>query len=175
MSERAPIEPGMKVAALLEEYPELEEVLIGIAPPFQKLRNPVLRRSVAKVASLRQAAAVARIPVGDLINQLLGPLGEGQLAIAGEGDRPADSTAPPEWVTSGRVVSQVDAKTELARMPILAVLERTRRLRAGELVELRTDFLPAPGIDLMRQRGLRVWSRFDGPGDVRTFVACSIE
>ena len=32
-----------KVAVLLDAYPELEGVLIGIAPPFKKLRNPVLR------------------------------------------------------------------------------------------------------------------------------------
>ena len=55
------IDETTKVAALLDAYPELEGVLIGIAPPFKKLRNPVLRRSVAKVASLRQAAAVTRI------------------------------------------------------------------------------------------------------------------
>ena len=41
-----------KVAELLEHFPELEETLIAMAPPFKKLRNPVLRRSVAKVASL---------------------------------------------------------------------------------------------------------------------------
>jgi hypothetical protein len=64
---RAPIEPLMKVATLLQDYPELEEALIEIAPPFRKLRNPVLRRSVAKVTSLRQAAAVAQIDVSDLV------------------------------------------------------------------------------------------------------------
>ena len=61
MTNQLPIDESTKVAALLDSYPELEDVLIGIAPPFKKLRNPILRRSVAKVASLRQAAAVARM------------------------------------------------------------------------------------------------------------------
>lgn len=41
------ITPSTKVAELLAAYPELEAVLIGMAPPFKKLKNPVLRRSVA--------------------------------------------------------------------------------------------------------------------------------
>ncbi len=47
------ITPSVTVYALLEAYPELEEVLIGIAPPFKKLKNPFLRRSVAKVATIK--------------------------------------------------------------------------------------------------------------------------
>ncbi|MHC4830644.1 MAG: DUF1858 domain-containing protein [Planctomycetota bacterium] len=43
-----PITPETKVAQLLQHYPELEETLIAMAPAFKKLRNPVLRRSVAK-------------------------------------------------------------------------------------------------------------------------------
>jgi hypothetical protein len=56
-------------------------------------------------------------------------------------------------------------------MPVLEVLEHARELRPNEMVELRTEFLPAPGVDLMRKRGLRVWSRFNGYSVVRTFVA----
>ena len=70
MNKRFAITPETKVATLLECFPELEEVLIGLAPPFKKLRNPVLRKSVAKVASLRQAAAVGRVPIEQMINLL---------------------------------------------------------------------------------------------------------
>ena len=34
------ITPSTKVSELLDAYPELEETLIGIAPPFKKLGNP---------------------------------------------------------------------------------------------------------------------------------------
>ena len=43
------ITPSTKVNELLYAFPKLEETLIGIALPFKKLRNPFLRRSVAKV------------------------------------------------------------------------------------------------------------------------------
>ncbi len=65
-----PITPDTKVGALLEAYPELEEHLIACAPAFAKLRNPLLRRTVAKVATLEQAARVGGIGVRDLVRRL---------------------------------------------------------------------------------------------------------
>jgi len=70
MQERPPITRDMRVAALLRAYPETEELLIGLAPAFEKLRNPMLRRSVARVATLAQAAAVERVSPATLVNTL---------------------------------------------------------------------------------------------------------
>jgi hypothetical protein len=61
------IQPSTKIAQLLDAYPELEEVLIEMAPPFKKLRNPILRKSVAKVATLQQAAIVGRLDPSAMI------------------------------------------------------------------------------------------------------------
>ena len=46
------ITPKTKVLELIETYPELEDVLIEYAPAFKNLKNPVLRRTVAKIATL---------------------------------------------------------------------------------------------------------------------------
>ena len=70
------ITPKTKVFDLLEAYPQLEEVLIDFAPPFKKLRNPVLRRTVGKIATLQQAASVGQVPVEDLINRLRKEVGQ---------------------------------------------------------------------------------------------------
>ena len=63
--------------------------------------------------------------------------------------------------------------TALVNEMVVGFIERwaARRLSAGEMVELRTSFLSAPGIDLIRGKGFRVRSRRDGARDVRTFVA----
>jgi hypothetical protein len=50
MQDRRLITRDMRVAALLREYPEAEELLIGLAAAFEKLRDPMFRRSVARVA-----------------------------------------------------------------------------------------------------------------------------
>jgi hypothetical protein len=43
------ISPKTKIYELLEAYPQLEETLIALAPPFKKLKNPVLRKTIAKI------------------------------------------------------------------------------------------------------------------------------
>jgi len=64
------IAPSTTVHELLGVYPELEEKLIGLAPPFKKLRNPALRKSVAKIATLKHISAVGNIPLTELINKI---------------------------------------------------------------------------------------------------------
>jgi len=64
------ITPSVTVKSLLDAYPELEDVLINIAPPFKKLKNPLLRKSVAKVATIKHIASVGGIPLDELINKI---------------------------------------------------------------------------------------------------------
>ena len=96
--DRPLITPATKVAELLEAYPELEETLIAQAPAFKRLKNPVLRRTVAKVASLEQAASVGGVTVRDLVATLRRAVGQEPDAPAGgKGDAPADPSSPPDW------------------------------------------------------------------------------
>jgi TusA-related sulfurtransferase len=165
--------PSTKVAALLDHFPELEELLIGLAPPFRKLKNPILRMSVAKVASLRQAAAVGRMPVRDLVNRLR--------AAVGQQDLPGEAATPdavpyfaprPEWFDASRIVASIDEKaSDPDKMPVVTLLQRAATLKPGEILELITTFLPAPGVDILRKKGLQVWSMEDETKRVRTYVA----
>ena len=50
--------PQTRVGELLDAYPELEELLFKLSPKFTALKNPVLRRTIGRVATLSQAAAV---------------------------------------------------------------------------------------------------------------------
>ena len=171
--ERLLIEESTKVAALLEAYPELESVLIGIAPPFKKLRNPVLRRSVAKVASLRQAAAVARLPAAELVNRLREAVGQPSLGVHG-GDASASYLEEcPDWYDPGLVVDVLDEGSlpEDGPMPLVPLLKRANRLGEGEILEFRTSFLPAPGIDIMSQKGFAVWTNELSADEFRTYFA----
>ncbi len=172
MTDRVPIDGSMKVAALLDSYPELEDVLIGIAPPFKKLRNPVLRRSVAKVASLRQAAAVARIPAVDLINRLRAEVGQPPIDQADSSEDTAYLGPRPAWFDEANVVESIDEQSlpDDGPMPLVTLLKRAKDLKGSQIIELRTDFLPAPGIDAMRNKGFLVWTIETGPGKFRTYV-----
>jgi len=48
--------PQTRLVELLQVHPELEEAIQRMAPPFRNLRNPVLRRTVGRVATLAKVA-----------------------------------------------------------------------------------------------------------------------
>jgi hypothetical protein len=56
-----PITPETKIADLLDAYPQLEDVLIQQSPHFTALKNPILRKTVAKVATLERASQMSGI------------------------------------------------------------------------------------------------------------------
>ena len=154
------IEPETKVAALLDRSPELEDVLISMAPPFKKLKNPILRKTVAKVATLRQAAAVGRIPVDELVGRLRTAVGQPQSVVTrSEGDELEYFTEQPEWFDENHVVETfVESDLGSNVMPLTPLLRRAKEARENEIVELVTTYLPAPGIDIMKKKGFEAWS-----------------
>lgn len=158
MSARPSITPQTRVGELLDAYPELEQVLIAAAPPFAKLANPVLRRTIARVTSLERAAQVGSIPVRELVLRLRAAAGlattDDELPEIGEA-APEDGPAP--WVDAARVRWTVDADALLERgeQPITEVQSRAAALIGDELGLVRCSFRPAPLIELLEARGFR--------------------
>jgi hypothetical protein len=127
-----PILPTTKVGALLERYPELEDVLITLAPPFQKLKNPLLRNGVAKVATLKHAAVVGGMPVNDLVNKLRAAVGQQAIASEDVGGPVAYFSDQPEWYATAKIVSSIDERAaDPNKMPIVTVLQKVAQLQAG--------------------------------------------
>lgn len=163
--------PDTKVAALLDRHPELEEVLIAMAPPFRKLRNPILRRSVARVASLRQAAAVAGLSVEEVVNALRREVGQPAMEAESVSADVSYFGDQPEWFDPARVVGSIDEReVDPDAMPLGMVMKRAQELKPGEIMVLVTSFLPAPGIDIIKKRGYLVWTTRESEALVRTYV-----
>jgi hypothetical protein len=168
------ITPKTKVGELLAEYPHLEETLIEIAPAFKKLRNPILRKTIAKVTSLRQAAKVGNVSLGEMINRLRREAG-----LAEAPDLSADSSdeeaARPEWADDSIVVSTIDARPMLdaGEQPLGKVMSALNKLAQGETLVLITPFVPAPIIDKAKDKGFKVWCYHPEEEEVRTYFMMS--
>lgn len=65
-----PITAQTKVHDLLEQYPYLKDWLASYAPEFEKLKNPVLYNTVARVATLETAAAMAEKPLEQFLDDV---------------------------------------------------------------------------------------------------------
>lgn len=95
--EKLIITPKVKVAALLDAYPQLEETLVAMSPAFGKLRNPMLRKTIARATSLNHAAQIAGISVNDMVTKLRAEVGQGEEFFAETGALVTEE--PPEGAT----------------------------------------------------------------------------
>jgi hypothetical protein len=162
------ITPETRIGALLDAYPQLEEKLVALAPAFAKLRNPILRRTVAKVTTLRQAAKVGKISLGILINSLREAVGQGGGTFD---DDSAPNGGPPAWLDEDKICERLDGRPliEAGERPLDAVMSTLGRVQNGDILELTTPFEPAPLIDLAKQKGHQVWCREDSSEVVKTY------
>ena len=100
------ITPSLTVHALLKTYPELEEVLIGIAPPFKKLKNPFLRKSVARVATIKHISSVGGVALDELIGKLREAVGQ---AKSTDSFRDHDYFGEqPDWFSTDKISLSLD-------------------------------------------------------------------
>jgi Domain of unknown function (DUF1858) len=157
-----PITPAMKVGQLLEAYPQLEEKLISLSPQFKKLRNPLLRRTVAKVVTLQQAAATGQIPIAKLVNTLRREAGQPELQL--DETSVGDSIEPPGWMNENRSIQQLDVTETInaGGVPMQQVLDAAAEMDPGRILELIAPLRPSPIEEKLRDQGFESWCQVDG-------------
>ena len=109
------ITPKTTIYTLLKEYPFLLDFLAGYHPEFKKLTNPVLRRTMGRMATMDTVAELGGVPLNVLIED-----------IAAEIERQTGSRPP--------VADVADADTiDPARLAELHAI--VKDLHAGQTVE----------------------------------------
>jgi TusA-related sulfurtransferase len=164
------IGPETRVAELLEAYPEAEDILIGMAPQFKALRNPVLRRTVARVATLEQAAKAGGLQVRELVLKLRQELGVdgGAQVVETEGSA---SLEAPAWVSlDARVNIDGGALLEAGETPIARTSTSLAEMASGEVLVVSAPFQPAPLIDSLRAKGHDVYAREESDTTWRVWI-----
>ncbi|SMO61050.1 protein of unknown function [Saccharicrinis carchari] len=152
------ITPKTKIFDLLEAYPQLEDVLIAAAPPFKKLRNPVLRKTVAKITSLSQAATIGGVKVEDLINTLRTEVGQKTTdSIVVEHGHYV--TEQPDWFKNSNVAEIIDIREILnaGEQPVHEVLSAVNKLENNKILKVIAPFIPAPLIDKSLSLNYKHW------------------
>lgn len=177
------ITPAMKVAELLETWPALEQVLVAQAPAFERLRNPILRRTVARVATLEQAAGIAGLSARDLVATLRRAAGQpvddmdvrdrqGHAGCARlQVDRDADT--PPDWLDPARVRRVIDADALLAEgaVPLTVVFLAVRELGPEDILEVTVSFRPIPLVESLQKQRYRCHLAASAPDRYDLYVA----
>lgn len=150
------ISPKTKVLQLIEAYPQLEDVLIAYVPAFKKLKNPILRKTVAKVATLQQAAKIGNVEVGELINQLRKEVGQELISLT---DDSTYNITQPAWYKKELVKHTININEMLdaGEQPVNQVLSDLHKLPSNEIYQVESPFLPAPLLDKAMSLEIEHW------------------
>lgn len=149
----------IKVSDLLDAYPHLEGTLLELSPAFSKLRNPILRRTVAKVTTLQQAAKVAGISpilLLETLRQAAGlPINNSNESI----DIDNEQKDKPEWFEKMNITIRFDARPiiESGENPMQEIIRLSKELQNNQIMELTAPFKPVPIMDLLKSKGFEVW------------------
>ncbi len=145
--------PDTKIYDLLQAYPFLEDKLISIAPAFSKLKNPVLRKTITRVTSIRQAAIVGNISLNELVNILRKEAGQ-SVEVFNEKTNKETEPRPLKIREEYNATEDLEAGVH----PLAKVFNSIKGLAEGECYLLVTPFLPAPLIEKVAEKNFKVKS-----------------
>jgi hypothetical protein len=153
------ISPRTKVGELLDAYPELEQVLMAMSPVFEKLKNPVLRKTVAKVATLQQVCIVGGVNIDEMIRLLRKNAGQNDIESWND-NQEYHADEPPEWYDISNITVRFDATPIInsGESPMKEILHQASLLKPGGIFELQTPFTPAPIIDMFKEKPYKTYT-----------------
>lgn len=152
--DRSPVTGDDRVSDVLARDESLVEVFVRQAPHFAKLRNGAMRRVMARLITVEQAARTANVPSDRLVGELNAALGI-------SGDSPI-AEGPPRLEDGGHLahpasakVIEVDVRDELrsGREPFSRIMSTVSSLEADDVLHLRAIFEPVPLFAVLARRG----------------------
>ena len=162
------ISPDIKVADLLDAYPELENIFIEISSIFKKLKNPILRKTIAKVTSLKQAAVIGKVSINEMIKKLREAAGQRHTDIQ---EILNEKIPEPEWVKDCIPAIVYDTREDLDSgvQPLNKVMRDIANFREGDVYKLITAFVPAPMIQLLKEKYFECYTAEINPDEFITY------
>lgn len=171
----------MKVKEVLKINEHMMDAFVWLAPEFDRLLNPVMRKALAARVSVEQAARMAHTPLSEALYLLNLAAGEDEQRLTAElrlmnsdGRRysPQDPQSRPGELESLRdddprvhfvdVTPQAEGNDD-PRPPIMHGLAELRETNEVLLVRHRYD--PIPLRDLFKRRGFASWAEERCPYD----------
>jgi uncharacterized protein (DUF2249 family) len=165
--EPRPVAPTDRVSDVLARDETLVEVFVRRSAHFIKLRNRAMRRIMARLVTVEEAARMAGVDAASLVAELNAALGVAPapaVAASDLGVDAAETTLALEH-PEGAEVLEVDVREDLrtGREPFSKIMAAVRAVGAGQVLRLRATFEPVPLYAVLRKRGFVHEARAEGP------------
>ncbi len=159
------------IADLLNNYEGMKDTLISINPKFKKLNNPVLRRTLAKVATVKQAAIVGGMEPLELLNRLRESVGEAPINSDGSILVQDSLKEEPSWIKKEPKIT-LDANTLLDenKNPLAEANRALKGLKEDESIVINSDFRPEPLIEALEKTRYSIYCKEIGDSQFLTYI-----
>jgi uncharacterized protein (DUF2249 family) len=169
------IQKSDSVATVLRHDESLIDVFIGLSPAFERLRNPAMRKVMARLVTVEQAARMAGVDDDELVRRLnrvvqacapAGSVQEGAKAESVGGDLAAALRALP-----AEQVIEIDVREDLraGNEPFSRIMAARQRVPDGGILSLRATFEPVPLYAVMAKQGFDHYTEQLGDEDWRVW------
>ncbi len=159
-----------RISAVLARDPRMLGVLLSASPTFSHLRNPLVRKTMAKLATVEQAARVAGIDAHELVERL-------NRALAGEplpsdpvrrssALTPPENSARPCPAPEDKII-ECDVRDELraGHEPLKTIIAAAARVAPDGALRLRAIFEPVPLYHVLGRQGFQHFAERLGDED----------
>ena len=77
----------------------------------------------------------------------------------------------PGWYSPDMVVLSIneDKLKDKDKMTLTIILKEAKNVKKGEIIELITSFLPAPGIDALKNKGYSAWTKKESDSVIKSY------
>jgi uncharacterized protein (DUF2249 family) len=160
-----------KIADLLNNYEGMKDILIEINPKFKKLNNPILRRTLAKVATVKQASFVGGMKPLELLNKIREAVGQPLVKDENIEDENNINIKAPEWIE--REPKRVIDANELLdndKNPLAETFKILKELNEDDILVVKADFKPEPLIDEVIKKGYEAYSKEVKEDEFLTYI-----
>jgi len=159
-----------KIYDIVTHYPELKERLLSLSKKFQKLNNPLVFNTVAKITTVRKAAEVGKIYINEMLYQLNDAIGLGNKFLEEKkkaifnktihSNTSETSREKKEWLSKGSNFPIFDfiEKDE----PFQDILQIAQNTEKGNGFIILRPFEPIPIIGYLNTLGFEHYTEQEG-------------
>lgn len=165
------INANTKIGDILKRHPAALDVIVGISPKFEKLRNPILRKLMAGRASIAMASKIGGCSV-DVFFSRLEPLGF-EVDKVKHSEKIIDIKEVPAYLSNVKLekIIKLDVRPVIddGEDPLNIILEKIKNLQTGQVLEVINTFEPVPLMLLLKKQGFESHAEIINDNLVQTY------
>jgi hypothetical protein len=166
------ITPETRISTILKQYPAAIDVLTQISKHFKRLRNPLLRKTLAHRVTVKQASQIGKVSVQAFLEKLAKA---GYPIVYQDTQSVSQVSYYPipekDWnqMNRGKIV-EIDARPDIeaGRAPFQRIMQAIKRVPLDGFLMVINGFEPCPLVEVMTQKGWRTRFHYE-PDAVKTY------